>query len=272
MDPIHSTVSSDAWWVPSSIQFVLLLDHYPPCFFSGLSGWIHQATFFWTDLYTLQIIFLENKGNLRCGLLRKTAFSGIWGVITWQYLKRYSQYASSWIKATWVLGWPSWWVSDSKKRLTLDICDQWECQDPKVDPKEKPYFAENIPWNLAQKYKPCSYLPLKNTGTWNGHWWNILEPASRLTRQRQTRLDHLDPPCDSSILLSPKSSLATPIAKNRRMFFFFTIQLQADFNANRWSSHFMGWSSKSPLGVTVSEYPIWKKPGFHKHAIVKQLR
>jgi hypothetical protein len=95
------------------------------------------------------------------------------------YLKRYSQYASSWIKATCVLGWPSWWVSDSKKWLTLNIYDQWECQDPKVDPKVKPYFADNIPWNLAQTHKPCSYLPLKSTGTWNGHWWNILEPASR---------------------------------------------------------------------------------------------
>ena len=101
---------------------------------------------------------------------------------------------------------------------------------------------------------------------------HILEPASRLTRQRQTRLDHLDPPCDSSILLSPKSSSAIPIAKNSRMVFVLLIQLQADFNAHE--------SMIIPLHGMVSDngeqVPTWgysirvshgKKPVFHKHAI-----
>ena len=181
-DPIHSTwVSSDAWWVPSSIQFVLLLDHYPPVFF-GLSGWIHQP-FLDRSIHTPN----HFPGKQRQFEMWFTAKNCILGHLRGDYLAVSQALFSicfvlnqSHMGAGVTIMVSKWLQKNGWHSTFMIFYDQWECQDPKLDPKEKQYFAENIPWNLAQKYKPCSYLPLKNTGTWNGHWWNIYwnQPAA----------------------------------------------------------------------------------------------
>ena len=73
MNPIHSTVSSDGGF-PWSIHFVLL-DHYP-VFFSDFQGEFTNLFLERKKIHTPKSLSWKNKDNLRCGLLRKTAFLG----------------------------------------------------------------------------------------------------------------------------------------------------------------------------------------------------